>query len=397
MALVVKRILKGVGIGPTDLTRRFGYSKTSWCRMLNGEREIQGTRPRACIEQVLQEAGLQVGAELWAIDHPEDKHETNTPGGKPENGAPCPEPDTEIHMQGQTLSSLAQRNWGLFMSPFEPEAIIDPATGLDRLNELFLPPGHRFAEERLVQAFIKAGFVALAGEPGSGKSTLLERAFRRAAEMKQLAMVTPANVERRKLRAAHISAELIRQLSEESVPRMANTRDALAAQLLAQRYEKGQRVALVIDEAHELPHDTIKDLKRFHEFTDGFARLLAIILIGQTELRGRFDLERNYKLREAIIRCQLVVLRPMVGEVAGYLQTRFKWVGKSLDDVFEPDAVRAVEARLGVHEQQYPVIIGNVATAAMNIAAKRGETRVTEDDVEAVWAATPDQLQELGL
>ncbi len=393
MALVAKRLLQEAGIGPTALERRTGVSKSSWSRVLNGTRELRSRRARASVERILLKEGVDFGEDLWELES-----EPTTDGGVAGDEPRCPEPETEIHMQGQSLSQDAQRKWGLFMSPFDNDAIIDPATGFGRLDDLFLPPGHRFAEERLVQAFIKAGFVALAGEPGSGKSTLLERAFLRAHELKPMDMVTPANVERRKLRAPHISAELIRQLSELPVPRMANTRDALAAEILKQRYEKGRRVALVIDEAHELPHDTIKDLKRFHEFSDGFARLLAIILIGQTELRARFDLERNYRLREAIIRCQLVVLRPMAGQVDGYLRKRFGWLGKELDDVFAADAVKAMESRLAVHEQQYPVTIGNVATAAMNIAARRGISKlVTEDDVEAVWAATPEELQDLGL
>lgn len=299
-------------------------------------------------------------------------------------------------MQGQALSQAAQKAWALFSNPFDPEALLNPLGG-DRLEDLYLPIGHRFALARLVQALSKAGFVALSGAPGGGKSTLKALALREANAIKPVIEVMPANVERRKMTAMHVSAEIIRQLSGEAVPRTANHRDALAAEVLRERYEQGKRVALVIDEAHELPISTVKDLKRFHEMAHGFAKLLAIVLIGQDELAARFDDERNFRLREVIIRCQLISLPPMRGDVAGYLAKRFSWVERRLDDVFEPEAVRALESRLGLHDQQLPVLINNAATAAMNVAARRGSPRVTEDDVEAVWQATPEKLQELGL
>lgn len=379
-ALRVKAVLEGLGIGPSELERRYGMSKTTWCRFLAGGREIKGRDPWGDVARLLQERGLPVTPDLF---NPE------------RDGA---EPSLEARMQGQYLSEAARKHFKLFRDPFVPSAMTKklPGGGME-LQDLFLPASHRFIEERLRQAAMSAGFIALTGEPGSGKSTLLSSALRRASDVTSVVRVSPANIERRKLTAAHIAAEIIRQLSEEPVPRMANTRDSKAQEVLVQRYEEGQRVALVIDEAHELPHDTIKDLKRYHELSYGFAQLLAVILVGQTELRARFDAERNYRLREAIIRCQLVTLPPMKGHTADYIARRFEWVEHDVTTVFDLDGLEALEARLGVHEQQYPVLIGNAAVAAMNVAARRGVERVTDEEVDAVWASTADQLMELGL
>jgi len=381
MALRVMAVLRALGVGPAELERRFGYSKTSWSRYLTGERELGNGDGRAHVSRVLEERGLPITPDLFI----------------PHNSADGPSP-SEVSMQGQNLSEIARERFRLFRNPFAPDSIMRrlPGGGTEP-NELYLPPSHRFIEERIRQACLTSGFIALAGEPGSGKTTLLDSALHRASDQASIVRVTPANVERRKLSAAHISAEIIRQLSEYPVPRMTNVRDSLAAQVLVHRYEEGQRVCLVIDEAHELPHNTIKDLKRFHELRHGYAQLLGVVLVGQTELRARFDAERNYNLREAIIRCQLITLGPMKGHVAQYVARRFEWVNAEVASVFEDDGLQALEDRLGVHDQQYPVLIGNAATAAMNIAARRGAERVSEEEVEAVWASSPDQLQELGL
>lgn len=385
MSYRAKDYLDEAGVSLGELVRLCGRSKATWSRFLSGERAPATGDPRAEIETVLQERGVGIPRDLWHFE------------GTAIPAAPEPlQTQEEVRMQGQALSPAAMAHFRLFKSPFDAEALVTPDGG-DQLENLYLPLSHQLVVARLVQAYTKTGFVAVAGEPGSGKTTLNQLAEQRANEVYPVIRVTPANVERRKLTAMHLAAEIIRQLSESSVPRTANARDALAAEILKQRYGQGQRVALVIDEAHELPTDTIKDLKRYHEFAHGFARLLAIVLIGQSELAARFDLERNYRLREVIIRCQLLPLPPMRKASAAYLATRFGWVGKDIAEVFEPEALQAIEDRLAVHDQQLPVIISNVATAAMNIAARRGNKLVTDEDVEEVWSYTPEQLQEFGL
>lgn len=366
------RYLQERGISYGELQEAKGRSATTWCRFLIGEREPVRGNARRDIEEVLRERGIPVPSDLWEAEAPAPAPSEPT----------TPEAQGEVQMQGHSLSDAALKAFRLFRSPFDPDAIVNPDGG-HHLDDLYMPVSHQFIRMRLVQAFTKAGFVAVFGEPGSGKSTLLEAGFRDAAQLKPIVRVSPANVERRKMTAMHIGAELIRQLSEERIPRTANMRDHVAMEVLRQRYQQGQRVALVIDEAHELPDTTIKDLKRFHEMTDSYVRLLAIVLIGQTELAQRFELDRNHKLREVIIRCQLVHLPPLKekGDVGRYMATRFRWVGAELADAWEPAAVEELENRLSIHTQQLPVLIGNVASLAMDLAYSRACARVTTDEV----------------
>ena len=62
-----------------------------------------------------------------------------------------------------------------------------------------------------------------------------------------------------------------------------------AQKMLAESSRAGNSHVLVIEEAHDLSIQTLKVLKRFWELEDGFKRLLAIILIGQPELKLRLD------------------------------------------------------------------------------------------------------------
>jgi type II secretory pathway predicted ATPase ExeA len=374
------------GLSLSELAAERGYHKSTWSRLLAAKLDPEPAGIRTLFEEHLVAHGVNAPRDLWQL--------------VPEGQTPSSPEQGEIGMRGQSLLEEARAGFRLFRNPFDPDAIVAD-DGDSRLHDLYLPTPHRFAESRLLQALTGAGFLALYGEPGSGKSTLLARTRRAAAERRPLVVVNPANIERRKMGAMHIAAEIIRQLSDERVPRIANMRDHVATEVLKQRYAQGQRIALVIDEAHELPTATIKDLKRYHELADGFVRLLAVILVGQSELARRFELERNHELREAIIRCQLVHLPPMraPGDVRRYMETRFRWVGAALLDVWETEAVDELERRLAEHDQQIPVLIGNVATAAMNLTwARHAEgVPVTQDEVIDVMTASAEQLRIWGL
>jgi type II secretory pathway predicted ATPase ExeA len=382
-----QRHLRAAGISLGDLVEGFGRSKTTWSRLLAGRLDTEPEGARAEVEQALRaRTGRRAPKDCWTPDR--------AAAGADGLTTPC----EEIAMQGQTLSEAARQHYRLFVSPFDNEALVS-GDGRDRLDELYQPIQHRFAEARLVQAMGKAGFVALYGPSGAGKTTIVQRAERIAGHARPTVWVTPPNVERRKTTAMHISAEIIRQLTEEKPGRTANVRDAQAAEALREQYTAGRRVVLKIDEAHELPDTTVKDLKRFHECGNGYARYLAIVLVGQEELGARFDSVRNHPLREAIARCQLVHLAPMAGEgeVEAYMATRFAWVGAQLQDVFQPAAVKAVNDVLAPHHQQLPLVINNLCNAAMNLGYLRGEALVTEDEVTDVAAATPAQKRAWGL
>ncbi len=381
-----QRHVRDAGISLGDLVDGYGRSKTTWSRLLAARLNAEPDGARAQVEEALRaRTGRRVPADCWTPDRAAAGREETTP---------C----EEIAMQGQTLNDAARQHFRLFVSPFDNEALVSE-DGHDRMTQLYQPLQHRFAEARLVQAMGKAGFVALYGAPGAGKTTLVQRAARLAGDARPTVWVKPPNIERRKTTAMHIAAEIIRQLTEDKPGRTANVRDAQAAEALREQYTAGRRVVLMIDEAHELPDTTVKDLKRFHEVGDGYSRYLAIVLVGQEELGARFDSLRNHALREAIARCQLVHLAAMAGdgEVAAYMERRFAWVNAQLLDVFHPAAVEAVNRVLAPHHQQLPLVINNLCNAAMNLAYLRGEAVVTDDEVTDVAAATPAQKRAWGL
>lgn len=140
-----------------------------------------------------------------------------------------------------------------------------------------------------------------------------------------------------------------------------------------------------------LPVPTLKHLKRFFELEDGFKKLLSIVLVGQPELKLKLS-ERNFEVREVVQRCEIVELAPLDGCLEQYVEWRLKAVSRKTEEIFERDALEAVRERLVSTNARnktqtsllYPLAVGNLLTAAMNLAAELGLPKVTADVVKGV-------------
>jgi type II secretory pathway predicted ATPase ExeA len=159
---------------------------------------------------------------------------------------------------------------------------------------------------------------------------------------------------------------------------------------LKNSYESGYRHVLIIEEAHSLPIATLKHLKRLRELETGFTKLLSIILIGQPELKVKLS-ERNAEVREVVQRIEVAELQPLTAaRLDEFLAFRLGRVGKKLDEVINASGIEALADRLiatSRDRQQsllYPLAIGNMMVAAMNLAARVGESLVTNEIVREV-------------
>ena len=138
---------------------------------------------------------------------------------------------------------------------------------------------------------------------------------------------------------------------------------------------------------------TLKYLKRFWELEDGFKKLLAIVLIGQTEMKAKLDESQNWEAREVIRRIEVLELKPLgTGkEVADYLDIKFKRLGKERDKIITDEGCEAIAEKLRkqtrrgvVYSVGYPLLINNWTRMAMNQAAELGADFVDADVVNSL-------------
>lgn len=280
--------------------------------------------------------------------------------------------------EAEMLSQEARQHFGLARNPF-----VDDVQGP---QDVYLAADQRYVRESMYYAAKHGGFVAVIGESGSGKTTLrrdlLDRIRR---EEDPIVVIQPQNIDKRTLTAAHICDAIIADLSTERPKQSLEAKARQIQRILAASARTGLAHALMIEEAHDLNVSTLKYLKRFWELEDGFKKLLGIILVGQPELGERLDERRNYEAREVIRRCEVARLKPLNGNLEEYLRLKFRRVGVSLEQVFEPDAFDGIRARLtrrrvgttDTESQLYPLVVQNLVTRAMNQVVELGLDKVS--------------------
>lgn len=285
----------------------------------------------------------------------------------------------------QTLLPKTRRAFMIHGEPFGDD--------LGGPEGVFLSDGYRYVRESMLYAAKHGGFMAVIGESGSGKSTLKKDLKARIVREKLDIVVAEPYVlgmeeddkAGKTLKAYHIAEAVIHaiypkvkiQASPEALFKQAH--DALI-----NAAEAGKRVVLIIDEAHGLPKSTIKHLKRFNELEHNFTRLLAIILLGQTELNAILW-EGNAELREVVQRIEKVHMEA-IDDLQGYIRHRLALCNLDFERIISPDALDALRLKLKAPDSHggtagqsklFPLAVGNMLTAGLNLAAELGEKTVT--------------------
>lgn len=323
---------------------------------------------RAQTEAYLRDAGLPESDIEQAFDVVE---ESDVP---PAAASPAPTPEYEP-IETEMLTPAAKKHFNLFRDPFTDD--------VQSPDDVFLAGDQRYIREVLIQTAKHGGIVAIVGESGSGKSTLRRDLIDRIQrEQLPILAIQPQVIDKTQLTASAICHAIIDDLQPgHKVPRTLEAQGRLVKQMLTESSRDGNAHVLLIEEAHDLNIQTLKYLKRFWELEDGFKKLLAIILIGQPELKATLNEKSRagQQAREVIRRMEVAELMPLDGELENYLRLKFKRVGTDLGAIFDAQAFDAMRARMTHLGGVYPLSTNNLVRRAMNAAADLGEPRVTAD------------------
>jgi len=244
---------------------------------------------------------------------------------------------------------------------------------------LFLNEVYEEALERLVYAVEEMELALLTGEVGSGK-TLLTRALadRLGDRFETGLILNPRLGPRQFLRAA---------ASELGVPAPRFHADELLDQIHARLLEldRQRRAALlVVDEAHLVPgRSSFEEIRLLTNFQLDDRNLLAVVLVGQPELRSRLRHPAYRPLTQRIgAHFHLTALSE--ADAAAYLGHRVEVAGGSRA-LFTPAAVRALHGASG----GVPRVLNHLATQALLEGMARGVRAVDEDVARAVILDEP--------
>ncbi len=179
----------------------------------------------------------------------------------------------------------------------------------------------------------RKGFLLLTGEVGVGKTTLLRAALERIPQDTDVALVmNTAGLE---------PIDLFKLIAAEfrlSGP-FASKADYIIAlnRSLIERMEAGLSAVLVIDEAQNLDHQALEEVRLLSNLETDNEKLLQIVLTGQPELREKLRANTARQIRQRVALEHHV--QPLAAaDMRPYLEHRIKAAGGRADRVFASGA-----------------------------------------------------------
>lgn len=386
-AATLQPVLVQHGITQSELGRALGLSKTAAFRLVaHGQlpaRRTADVRQRAV--DYLKSRGVSIARlrhlVLPPVAAPKEVGPTGLHPGEavPESPKPTETLEEEpMLLRNESITTAAKRHFKLTRNPFVDD--------IQSRADVYTTASGRYVSRAMLDAALNHGFVAILGQSGSGKSTLRDDLEERIHEERRPIIVikpyprAPKKSGAKPMQPSQIETAIFRTLapgmSRKSDP---DDRANQIHELLKSSRAAGFCHLLMIEEAHRMPVDTLKQLKNFMEMRDRLRRLIGVCLIGQTKEMRTLLNERDPEVREIVQRCEQIEMEPLDNDLAGYLEHKFQRVGMQLSDVFEADAMDAIRVRLINKDSLsicYPLVVNNLVCRALNAATQAGYPKV---------------------
>ncbi len=223
--------------------------------------------------------------------------------------------------------------YGLAKEPFH----ITPDPGF-----LFLSPSHKEAFGALMYGVEqRKGFVALTGEVGTGKTTIL-RTYLKNTEK---SAIRPIYIFDPDLTFEDLLILILKELGNE--PKQKLSVPAMLERLnwtLIHEYKQGRNVTLFVDEAQNMPVETLEKLRMLSNLETTEDKLIQIVLVGQPELDDKLSAYSMRQLNQRIaVRAQVKPLTDRESE--DYIQHRLCLAGCNRSEVFSRAAMKLIIQR----------------------------------------------------
>lgn len=215
--------------------------------------------------------------------------------------------------------------------------------------------------------------VKVVGEVGSGKTTLL-RALSSRLQRKGFHIVFVPNPRFTKDEILfYIAADLGLKVSPDESKLALYHR---LSEYLVELFSRGERVVILIDEAHQIPLETLEEIRLLTNIETGKHKLIHIVLFGQPELDDLLSKAEARQLRSRIAHSFSV--KPLTAQqVHEYLNFRMRKAGSSRHDFFS----RRISRKVHKLSKGLPRQINVLADKLLLSAFSRGSKEVGRVDM----------------
>jgi general secretion pathway protein A len=220
---------------------------------------------------------------------------------------------------------------------------------------LFQNDVYEEAIEQLAYSVEEMELSLLTGEVGSGKTLLSRVLVDRVGDRYEIGMILNPRLSPRQIlntAASELGIDEPRFHANDLL-------DQLHTQLLA-LHEAGRAALLIVDEAHLIPgKPTFEEIRLLTNFQLDDRNLIAIVLIGQPELRERLK-HRDFRALTQRIGAQFHLMPLTAADTDAYIRHRVKVAGGT-NALFSVEAIQVLHAA----SRGIPRILNGLATQAL--------------------------------
>lgn len=246
----------------------------------------------------------------------------------------------------------------------------------------YLSSGHDHAYHHLKYAIQEnKGFVVISGEIGCGKTTLINYFLRQLPENLVVGLINNTDVD------PELLVKLICRKFELDYQGLDKAEMlALFQDFLVFSRRDGRRVVLIIDEAQNLPDNTLEEIRMLSNLETEKEPLLQIFLVGQPQLRQKLS-HPNLEQFVQRVTVHYHLERLQQEEVSEYIRHRLRIAGcPTYASLFTQDAYSSVwEASHGI-----PRIINFICDMALVHGYADGLNQIDANIIENVVASRRD-------
>ena len=252
---------------------------------------------------------------------------------------------------------------------------------------LYLTPSHREALASMIYGINeRKGFISITGEVGTGKTTLIYTLLNNLNEK-----VKPVIIHHTMITFEQLLKSILLELG---VPLGNEDKTSLLHKLndyLINGLPPEGTLAIIIDEAQNLPIKTMEELRMLSNMETSKAKLLQILLVGQPELEIKLDSGELRQLKQRIgIRRQIIPLNKK--ECREYIEHRLNLVGSSSSRVFTSEAISLIRRYAKGIPRTINILCDNAFLIGYGLSQKKINAKILKEVIEDLRVHTAEDF-----
>lgn len=223
----------------------------------------------------------------------------------------------------------------------------------------------------------RRGFITLIGEAGTGKTTLLNTVMERLPPSNKVAFIFNSTLTfKQMLMFALIDLEVIKSQRNLSISEAIHCLNQFALSQL----EKGGNVVLIIDEAQNLKHNSLENLRLLSNLETPKYKLIQIVLCGQPELDALLNHPKLNQLDQRIS-LRRFSKRLNKKETFEYINHRLTIAKSKTKKLFKPGTLKLIwEYSQGI-PRKINILCDNALLIAYALDKKQIEERIVKEAI----------------